>query len=90
MDKGVIDGFLHLIARVFTWIGDFLKVMNAWLIDGLLDGVPELVARFGFAFRWIQTGRIQQYLLLVAVMAIVIAVVFALSAGGSSAAVGTP
>jgi NADH-quinone oxidoreductase subunit L len=90
LDKGVIDGFLHLIARVFTWIGDFLKVMNAWLIDGLLDGVPELVARFGFVIRWIQTGRVQQYLLLVAVMAIVIAVVFALSAGGSSAAVGTP
>jgi NADH-quinone oxidoreductase subunit L len=86
LDKGVIDGFLHLVARVFTWIGDLIKMLNAWLIDGVLDGVPELVARFGFVFRRIQTGRIQQYLLLVAVAAIVIAVVFALAASGTQAA----
>jgi len=87
LDKGVIDGFLHLTARVFTWLGDFIKMLNAWLIDGILDGVPELLARFAFVARRIQTGRIQQYLLLVALATIVIAVIFALSAGGSQAAV---
>jgi NADH-quinone oxidoreductase subunit L len=86
LDRGVIDGFLHLTARVFTWIGDLFKVMNTWLIDGILDGVPELVGRFGVWFRRIQTGRVQQYLLLVAVAALVIALIFALSTGALQAA----
>src|SRR5215475_1102020 len=64
IDKGIIDGFLHLIARVFTWIGDLLKNLNLWLIDGVGDGIPELIARFGRWFRWIQSGSIQQYMLL--------------------------
>jgi NADH-quinone oxidoreductase subunit L len=81
IDKGIIDGFLHLIARVFTWIGDFIKVMNKWLIDGVGDGVPELIARFGGWFRKIQTGRVQQYLLIVALAALVIILIFALSTG---------
>ena len=32
IDRGLIDGTLHLIARVSTFIGDFTKVFNSWLI----------------------------------------------------------
>jgi NADH-quinone oxidoreductase subunit L len=81
IDRGIIDGLLHTIARVFTWIGDFLKLLNMWLIDGVGDGIPELVAAVGVWFRRLQTGRIQQYMLLVAVALILIAVVFAVSSG---------
>jgi NADH-quinone oxidoreductase subunit L len=81
IDKGVIDGFLHLLGRVFTWIGDFLKLLNTWLIDGVGDGIPELVAMFGGWFRKIQTGRVQQYLLLVVVAVLLIALVFIVSTG---------
>jgi NADH-quinone oxidoreductase subunit L len=81
LDKGVIDGFLHLIARVFTWIGDLLKNLNLWLIDGVGDGIPELIARFGRWFRWVQTGSVQQYMLLAGIAALLIAIVFALSTG---------
>jgi NADH-quinone oxidoreductase subunit L len=81
LDKGLIDGFLHLIARVATWIGDFLKLLNTWLIDGVGDGIPELVAMFGAWFRRIQTGRIQQYLLLIAIAALLIVVIFIASSG---------
>ncbi|MBL8133198.1 MAG: hypothetical protein JNL42_15160 [Anaerolineae bacterium] len=86
IDKGIIDGFLHLVARVFTWIGDFIKVMNLWLIDGVGDGVPELIGRLGKWFRGAQTGRIQQYMLLVLVAALLIGVIFALSSGVLQAA----
>ena len=81
LDKGVIDGFLHLVARVFTWIGDFFKVFNLWLIDGVSDGIPDGIARFGLWFRRVQTGRIQQYMLLVAAAAILIGIIFVLSTG---------
>lgn len=81
MDRGIIDGFLHLIARVFTWIGDLLKVLNTWLIDGVGDGIPELIGWFGRWFRRVQTGRVQQYLLFVAIAALLIGIIFAVSTG---------
>ena len=81
IDKGVIDGILHLIARVFTWIGDLLKNLNLWLIDGVGDGIPELIGKFGGWFRWIQSGSVQQYMLLAAIAALLISIVFALSTG---------
>ncbi len=86
IDKGIIDGFLSLIARVFTWIGDLLKVLNLWLIDGVGDGIPILIARFGGWFRWIQSGSVQQYMLLVIIAALLIGIIFALSTGVLQAA----
>ncbi len=81
VDKGMIDGFIHLIARVGNFIGDLLKVFNLWLIDGVGDGIPEGIGRFGLWFRRMQTGRIQQYLLLTAAAVIVIVIVFIVSTG---------
>ncbi len=81
IDRGLIDGTLHLIARVATWTGDLLKNLNVWLIDGVGDSIPEMVAAFGAWFRRIQTGRVQQYLLLIAIAAILIALIFAASSG---------
>ena len=72
---------MHLIARVFVWIGDLFKVLNTWLIDGVGDGIPEMIAIFGRWFRRVQTGRVQQYLLFVAVAALLIGIVFAVSTG---------
>jgi NADH-quinone oxidoreductase subunit L len=86
LDRGIIDGTLHLIARVATWIGDLLKVLNTWLIDGVGDGIPRAIAQFGAWFRQIQTGRVQQYMLLIAAAAILIGLIFALSSGFLQAA----
>ncbi len=81
LDRGVIDGVLMLIARVSIWIGDLFKVLNTWLIDGVGDGIPHLVAQFGSRIRRIQTGQAQQYLLIVAIAALVIGIIFAVSSG---------
>jgi NADH-quinone oxidoreductase subunit L len=86
LDKGVIDGFLHLVARVFTWIGDLIKVLNLWLIDGFGDGIPEMVQRSGSWLRRLQTGRVQQYMLIITLVMVVIAIIFALSSGVLQAA----
>jgi NADH-quinone oxidoreductase subunit L len=88
IDRGVIDGFLHLLARTFTWLGDFLKVMNLWLIDGFADGIPQLINAFGGWFRRIQTGHVQQYILLAAAAALIIGLIFAVSTGILQAAGG--
>jgi len=81
VDRGVIDGFLHLVARAFTFTGDLLKVFNLWLIDGVGDGIPQGLGRFGLWFRRVQTGRIQQYLLYAAIAAVLIGVIFVVSTG---------
>ena len=81
IDRGLIDGFLHLIAYTFTFIGDLTKVFNTWLIDGFGDAIPQGVGRFGDWFRRVQTGRVQQYLLLVAIALIMIALALVLSTG---------
>lgn len=85
LDKGVIDGTLEAIARFFTWLGDFIKVMNAWLIDGVGDGLPQWVYNVGGWMRGSQSGRIQQYLLVVLVAVLVIGVLLALSSGAVTA-----
>jgi NADH-quinone oxidoreductase subunit L len=86
IDLGIIDGTLHLIGRVFTWIGDLFKNLNLWLIDGVGDGIPELIGRFGGWIRWLQSGSVQQYMLLAAIAAIIVGIIFALSTGVLQAA----
>lgn len=81
VDKGFIDGVLHATAAIFTWIGDFIKVMNAWLIDGVGDGIPKGIWNFGGTLRKSQTGRIQQYLLIVLIAILVIGIFFAVISG---------
>jgi NADH-quinone oxidoreductase subunit L len=86
IDKGIIDGTIHLIARVFTWIGDLFKVLNLWLIDGVSDGIPQGIINFGAWFRRTQTGQIQQYMLWVLFAILIIGLIFVVSAGFLQAA----
>jgi NADH-quinone oxidoreductase subunit L len=79
IDRGLIDGMIHLYARTANFLGDFLKAFNTWLIDGFGDGVAQGVGRFGFWLRRVQTGRIQQYLILVLLATLVIAFVLVVS-----------
>ncbi len=85
VDKGIIDSVLHGIARFFTWVGDLTKVLNAWLIDGVGDGIPRWIFQAGGWLRGAQTGKVQQYLLVVLIAAVVIGVIFALTAGAVTA-----
>ncbi len=81
LDRGIIDAILHVIGRIFTWLGDLVKVLNLWLIDGVGDGIPIAIFNFGGWLRRMQTGRVQQYMLLVLMAAILIGIVLVLSSG---------
>ena len=85
LDRGIIDAILHVIARIFTWLGDLIKVLNLWLIDGVGDGIPIAIFSFGGWLRRLQTGRVQQYMLLVLVAAVLIGIVLVLSSGAALA-----
>ncbi len=85
LDRGIIDAVLHVIARVFTWLGDLAKVLNLWLIDGVGDGIPIAVFNLGGWLRRMQTGRVQQYMLLALAAAVLIGILLVLSSGAATA-----
>ena len=47
----------------------------------LVLAISFLIAKFGGWIRWVQSGRVQQYMLLLTIAALLIALVFALSTG---------
>jgi NADH-quinone oxidoreductase subunit L len=64
LDQKVIDGFLHSVAGVVPLIGAFLR----WWIDNMIvNGFGDLVGfgtnRFGKDLKVVQTGKVQQYIL---------------------------
>ena len=77
MDKGLIDGILHVFDPITNGLGSFIRnsfdlpVINRFFGDGSAD----VTYWFGGKLRAIQTGRIQQYLMYALVAFIAIGVV---------------
>ncbi len=70
IDRIVIDGFLHFVARVTFSIGGFFRnYIDKPIVNGFGDFVGESVKRLGRSSRFIQTGRVQQYMLMTLVIA---------------------
>jgi NADH-quinone oxidoreductase subunit L len=65
MDRGVIDGFLHLIAQSVAILGNFFRnKIDKPIINELVgDGIGKSVKQMGQDLRPIQTGKIQQYMM---------------------------
>jgi len=76
VDRGLIDGTLHLIGRVALRLGTiFREYFDAPVVNGSGDLVAEIVKRFGREFRVIQTGKVQQYLVVVMIIVLALGVV---------------
>jgi NADH-quinone oxidoreductase subunit L len=66
VDKTLIDGVLHGIGNFAVWLGGaFRNYFDNPVVNGFGDLVGESVKAFGRSFRIIQTGRVQNYLLVV-------------------------
>ncbi|MEK6256625.1 MAG: NADH-quinone oxidoreductase subunit L, partial [Chloroflexota bacterium] len=72
LDRTIIDGILHLAARITYSIGGFLRnKIDLPIINGFGDLVGFKSNDFGHWFRKIQTGRIQQYMLFAGMVAFI-------------------
>jgi NADH-quinone oxidoreductase subunit L len=70
LDRQVIDGFLHGVAAVTFKLGDlFRNWIDRPLVNGFGDFVGETVKWFGRTFRIVQTGLVQQYMVMALVLA---------------------
>ncbi|OGO51063.1 MAG: hypothetical protein A2Z30_05875 [Chloroflexi bacterium RBG_16_64_43] len=82
VDRGLIDGILHGIGRLAAGLGFFFRrAIDLPVINGFGDLVGEGTKRAGRSLRVLQTGRVQQYLLIGLInVAVVGALLFYLSA----------
>ena len=63
IDRGLIDGTLHAIGRVSLRVGTWLRQrFDLPVINGGGDLVGAAIQRGGAVLRFVQTGRVQQYL----------------------------
>jgi NADH-quinone oxidoreductase subunit L len=64
IDRGLIDGFLHLVGRTSLRIGSALRgYIDKPIVNGAGDLVGEGVKKIGNTIRVVQTGRVQEYLI---------------------------
>ena len=71
LDRGIIDGFLHLVARVMFALGSiFRNYFDAPVINGLGDLAASISQWFGGQLRKLQTGKVQQYMLVAAMLVV--------------------
>ena len=74
MDQGVIDGFLHIFGPVTGGLGSAIRnYIDLPIINRFIgDGSADITYWFGGKLRAVQTGRVQQYLMLALVTFIII------------------
>jgi NADH-quinone oxidoreductase subunit L len=70
IDKGIIDGILHLIARAFYGFGYYVKRFEEVVIGGGVDWLKDSFLNISREFRQLQTGRVQEYALISALIAV--------------------
>jgi len=76
IDKVVIDGILHGIARAAYRTGEAFRVFDRVVINGGADALAESIKAAGRSMREVQTGQVQNYLLFVLLMVLILFVVF--------------
>jgi NADH-quinone oxidoreductase subunit L len=76
VDKGLIDGFLHLTASVALALGSLVrKWIDVPVINGGADLTGRGVQRTGAGLRQTQTGQVQQYMVMSIFVVILVAAV---------------
>ncbi len=76
IDKGIIDGTLHTIGRAVEWWAFRNKDFDTYVVNGFGDAVPNGIGNLGDAFKYVQSGRVQQYLAVAIAGVLMLAAVF--------------
>jgi NADH-quinone oxidoreductase subunit L len=72
LDRTVIDGILHLVARVTFALGSIIRnYFDEPVINGSGDLAASISQWFGGQLRKLQTGKVQQYMLMAATLVVI-------------------
>ena len=76
IDKGLLDGTLHLVARVFYAFGSYMKRFEELIFGDFVDWMKDVFLRGADYTRELETGKVQEYVmvssLIIAILAIVL------------------
>ena len=62
-DETVIDGLVNLTGRIGLELSNLNGWVDEFVVDGLVNGVGRMTGTMGRALRPVQTGKVQNYLL---------------------------
>ncbi len=71
-DLYIIDGIVNLVGWFTKLVGHFIGWFDLYVIDGLVNLTANVTAFFGLVFRKFQTGRIQAYIVMTIIFAMVL------------------
>jgi NADH-quinone oxidoreductase subunit L len=89
-DLGIIDGFVHAIARVGVFLAWVHGLSDRYIVDGLVNVTAGVFYAVGSWLRNIQTGYIRSYVLFLVLAAVGIWILLTYFLGVPPAAVGGP
>jgi len=72
-DVYVVDGAVNAIGIVFVWLSRLYRVFDLYVVDGVVNLVGWIAKTTGAGLRYVQTGRAQNYLLVIALGVIALA-----------------
>jgi NADH-quinone oxidoreductase subunit L len=84
MDRTVIDGLLHNVARFSLFLGHFFRnyIDKPVINEFIGDGTGNVVKASGSGLRKIQLGRVQYYMIVSMVVLVIFAVLYYFLIGG--------
>jgi NADH-quinone oxidoreductase subunit L len=82
LDKGIIDTILHFVANTIYSIGFAMRRFEEVVISGGVDWIKDQFLSMAREFRYLQTGKIQEYALISVLIAAALAAVVLLINNG--------
>lgn len=74
-DKAVIDSFVNSLGKVTVLSSRVAYWTDKYIIDGLVNGAASISAAIGNFTRYFQTGRLQHYVLSMAVVVLIVFII---------------
>jgi NADH-quinone oxidoreductase subunit L len=75
-DTNVVDAIVDLAGLAGRFISEVTNFIDLRLVDGIVNGIGDLMWYLGSLFRPIQTGKVQNYLLLASGMMLALVAIF--------------
>jgi NADH-quinone oxidoreductase subunit L len=74
-DVYVIDGAVNAVGLIFVALARLYRTFDLYVVDGVINLVGWITKATGGVLRHVQTGRVQNYLLVIALGVVVLAVI---------------
>jgi len=79
IDLKIIDGAIHAVGRFALWFGRILRqFVDIPVVNGAGDGLAQGTRGAGTSLKVVQTGRVQQYMVIALSALILVAIIFIL------------